>query len=151
MTLRIVQFLAIILTALALVPGGAHLFAMPNKIDLAQDPYFMVQGIYRGWALFGAVIMSALACNALAAFMLRDQRVPCALALVAALSLLATLAIFFIWTYPANVATDNWTAMPANWREWRNDWEYSHAINAAITFVALCAITLSALTASHPD
>jgi hypothetical protein len=31
-----------------LVPSGAHLFALPNKIGLAQDQYFVVQNIYRG-------------------------------------------------------------------------------------------------------
>ena len=36
-----------ILTALALVPAGAHLFELPNKIGLAQDQYFIVQSIYR--------------------------------------------------------------------------------------------------------
>jgi hypothetical protein len=34
MALRMVQFLAIVLTALALVPTGAHLFELPNKINL---------------------------------------------------------------------------------------------------------------------
>ena len=45
---RGLHFLAIVFTALALVPGGAHLFALPNKIDLDVEPYFVVQGIYRG-------------------------------------------------------------------------------------------------------
>jgi hypothetical protein len=35
--------LALVLTALALVPAGAHLFALPNKIGLAQEQYFIVQ------------------------------------------------------------------------------------------------------------
>ena len=60
MLLRVIQFLSIILTALALVPGGAHLFALPNKIGLAQTDYFIVQGIYRDWALFALVIIPAL-------------------------------------------------------------------------------------------
>ena len=42
--LKIVQFLAIVLTALALLPSGAHLFALPNKRGLA-DQYFIVQNI----------------------------------------------------------------------------------------------------------
>ena len=95
--LRVIQFLAIILTALALVPGGAHLFALPNKIGLAQADYFVVQGIYRGWALFAVVIIPALLVNLLLAHML--------LALAAALCLGLMLAIFFTWTQPANVAT----------------------------------------------
>jgi len=36
---------AILLTALALVPAGAHLLALPNKIGLPQAGYFVVQGI----------------------------------------------------------------------------------------------------------
>jgi hypothetical protein len=43
MALRLVQFLAIILTALALVPSGAHLAALPNKMAMAQAAYFVTQ------------------------------------------------------------------------------------------------------------
>jgi hypothetical protein len=43
------------LTAPALVPVGAHLFELPNKIGLSEEHYFLVQSIYRGWALFGIV------------------------------------------------------------------------------------------------
>jgi hypothetical protein len=39
------------LTALAVVPAGAHFFELPNKIRLSQEQYFTEQGIYRGWAL----------------------------------------------------------------------------------------------------
>ncbi|MEZ2409074.1 hypothetical protein AB6806_19910 [Bosea sp. RCC_152_1] len=53
MTVRIVQFLAIVSCALALIPAGAHLAALPNKIALPQADYFTVQGIYRGWATLG--------------------------------------------------------------------------------------------------
>jgi hypothetical protein len=56
MALRLVEFLAIILTALALVPSGAHLAALPNKMAMAQTAYFVAQQIYAGWALFGIVL-----------------------------------------------------------------------------------------------
>jgi hypothetical protein len=147
MARKLVQFFAIILTALALVPGGAHLFALPNKITLTQEPYFIVQNIYRGWALFGIVLFAALAANLILTIMLRHQRTPFWLALAAFLCIAATLVIFFTSTYPANVATNNWTVAPANWAELRAKWEYSHAANAVITFVALCSVTLSALQA----
>ena len=45
MPLKIVQFLALTLTALAFVPSAAHLFALPNKIDLTAEQYFIVQNI----------------------------------------------------------------------------------------------------------
>ena len=61
----------------------------------------------------------------------------------------ATLAIFFTWTYPTNQATSNWTVVPANWQELRTQWEYAHATNAVLTFLALCAVTWSALLTRH--
>lgn len=141
MTLRIVAFLAIVLTALALAPGGAHLFALPNKIGLGEADYFTVQQIYRGWALLGIVLFGALAANLAHALMLRRRGLPFGLALAAFALVAATLAIFFAWTYPANVATENWTVVPADWQALRAQWEWSHAANAVLTFLALCAAT----------
>ena len=67
-------------------------------------------------------------------------------ALFAFLCIALTLVVFFIWTYPANEATNNWTMIPDNWEQLRRDWEYSHAANAIVTFAALCSVTLSVLT-----
>ena len=147
MASRAAQFSAIVLTALALVPTGAHFFELPNKIGLSQEQYFTVQGIYRGWALFGVVLIGAVVANLTTAVMLRHRRGAFWLALAAFAIIAGTLAIFFTWTYPANQATSNWTVAPANWRELRAQWEYSHAANAVLTFVALCCITLSTLRA----
>lgn len=145
MGLRVLQFLAIVFVALALAPGGAHLFALPNKIGLPQDQYFTVQGIYRGWALLGIVLFGALAACLALTVALGRRRLPFLLALTAFFLVAATLVIFFAWTYPANQATANWTMVPANWAELRAQWEYSHAVNAVLTFLALCAVTLSTL------
>jgi hypothetical protein len=71
MALRLIQFLAIMLTALALVPSGAHLDALPNKMAMAQAAYFVAQQIYAGWALFGIVLFGALIANLAHAIVLR--------------------------------------------------------------------------------
>lgn len=146
MRLRTVQFLAIVLIALALVPGGAHLLALPNKIGLPQEQYFTVQAIYLGWALpAGIVLIGALAASLVLAIMLRGQGARFWLTLAAFLLIGATLAVFFIWTYPTNQATRNWMVVPVNWHALRAQWEYSHAANAVLIFIALCAVTLSTL------
>lgn len=149
--MRVVHFLAIILTALALVPVGAHLFELPRKIVLDEAAYFTVQGIYTGWALFGIVLFGALAAILATAIMLRRQPAPFRLALVAFVLVAATLVIFFVWVYPTNQATSNWTSIPENWQALRLDWEYGHAVNAVLTFLALCCITLSALLTRRGD
>jgi hypothetical protein len=147
MSIRIIQFLALILTALAFMPGSAHFFALPNKIALDAERYFIVQDIYRGWALFGIALFGALLANCLMAFLLRGTGWPSWFAALAAAMIALNLAIFFVWTYPANVATENWTQIPANWAELRTQWEYSHAVNALVMFAAFCFAALSALTA----
>jgi hypothetical protein len=152
MRLRVVQFLAVVLTALALVPGGAHLFTFHNKINLGAEQYFIVQNIYRGWSMFGIVLGGALLADLALAVMLRHRGgAPFVLALLACCGVALTLLIFFAWTYPANQATGNWTTIPDHWEQLRRHWEYSHAVNAVITFLALCSVTLSVVISQDPD
>jgi hypothetical protein len=142
---RVLRFCAIMLTALALVPAGAHFFELPNKIGLDQQAYFTVQAIYRGWALFGFVLIGALLVNLALTLLLAFRRRAYQLPLLAFLLVGATLAIFFVWTYPANQATSNWTLPTPNWTTLRMHWEYAHATNAVLTFIALCLLTWSAV------
>ncbi len=87
-------------------------------MGMAREPYFTVQQIYRGWALFGIAIFGWILANAAVA-----------------------------WTYPANQATQNWTVAPPDWADLRTQWEHSHAANAVMTFAALCCAVLAQLAA----
>lgn len=142
--MKALKFIAIVLTALALVPGGAHLFALPNKIQLAETNYFVTQSVYRGWALFGIVLFGAIFANLALTLALRRQRA-FVFALINLVCLIATLVIFFAFTFPANQATNNWTQVPADWQELRWQWEVSHAVNALITFTGFCSLVMSLL------
>jgi len=146
MTIRTIQFLAIIVSALALIPAGAHLAALPNKINMPQSAYFTVQGIYYGWAILGLLWPIALILHTLLAWLVRSQPGPFWLEAAAALCFALMLAIFYFWTFPANQATANWKTVPENWETLRRQWEYSHAVNTALLFVALCSATLGALS-----
>lgn len=143
--MKILQFLAVVLSMLALVPGLAHLFELPNKIHLDEADYFVVQNIYRGWSLFGTVLIANLLANAALAFALRGEHGALWLVLANLLCIAVSLGIFFAFTYPTNQATNNWTAIPANWEQLRWQWEMSHAANAAIDFIGFCSLTLSVL------
>lgn len=68
------------------------------------------------------------------------------MALIAFLCIVATQVVFWTWTYPTNVATNNWTTIPENWEALRRQWEYAHAVNAVLTFVAIVALSLSVIS-----
>lgn len=150
MVLRIATLVAVLLTALALVPAGAHLFSLGNKIDMPRDQYFIAQNVYQGWAWLGAVLFVAIGADVTAGLIAREQRQRGGFAFAAAILLLVSAVIFFVWTYPANRATENWTMMPDNWATLRAQWEYSHAASAAMVFAALCAITIFAIGRREP-
>jgi hypothetical protein len=146
MVLRAVEFLAILFTAVILIPSGAHVFELPNKIGLVQEQYFIVQNIYRGWALFGAMIFPALLLTALLGFLARDHALESRLAFLACLCIAVSLGVFFGFVYPGNVATGNWTTIPDNWETLRRHWEYGHAASAILTFMAFCALVLGVVS-----
>jgi hypothetical protein len=143
MLLDSVRLLVIVSVALCLVPAGAHFFELANKMSLSPDEYMTVQKIYAGWSFFGIAIVTALVLTSTHTFIVRDNRPAFLLSLAAVLCLAVTQVIFWMFTYPINAASNNWTTMPANFEVARRQWEYSHAVNAVLTFVALVTITLS--------
>lgn len=145
MGLRIVSFIGLLFTALALAPSLAHLLELPNKIYLSAEDYLTVQQIYRGWMLLGIVWAGALISNLALTVMVRKQPKVFILNSIAFLCIVAMNVVFFEFTYPANRQTNNWTMLPANWLELRNQWEYSHAISAVLALIALISLILSVL------
>lgn len=139
------QFATIMMTALALVPGGAHVLEMASKLSLDQTAYFTVQAIYRGWSLLGIVIIGAILANLILVFASWRQSGPRFCALAAFVLMALNLALFFVLVYPANQATENWTVAPADWEALRTRWEVGHAIDAGLTLLALGFAAASAL------
>lgn len=139
------QFAALLLTAIALVPGGAHAASLMTKMAMTQPDYFIAQMTYNGWALFGIAQIAALGVNVALAIALRHETRPFRLSIATVACLVAGLAIFFAFTYPANVATQNWTVAPADWQALRWQWEVSHAVNAALTLTGFCTLALATL------
>jgi hypothetical protein len=140
-----IAFAAIVLTGMALVAPAAHLLELPNKMRMEANDYFVVQRVYNGWWLVGLLLPAALVANLALAVAARYDGMARILAMLAAALIALDLAIFFVWTQPANAATANWTTEPEAWLDLRRQWEYSHAINAGIMFLAFCATTAASL------
>jgi len=142
--MMIVRFLAVLLTGLALIAPGAHLFELFRKMRLPEDQYYVVQQIYLGWWIIGLLLPAALIANVVFAATGSEPRARWLAAAAAGLVAL-NLIVFSVWTQPVHTATDNWTVHVTNWEALRRQWEFSHAANAGITFAAFCAATLAAL------
>lgn len=144
--IKTLQLVAILLTAVSMAAGWAHLLELPNKMTLSRDDYLTVQQIYRGWALLGIVIFGALLSTAALTVMQRGDGAPFYFALAATLCIALSLVIFFSYTFPANQVTQNWTTMPEDWEPIRRRWEYSHATGAILYFASLASLVLSVIT-----
>jgi hypothetical protein len=139
-------FIALISVSLTLGPSLAHLLELPNKIGLNVEHYFIVQGIYRGWALLGIVVFASVVSTLTLAVLLRKQRVPMLWAALAFVCIVGAQILFWTYTFPANQATNNWTEVPPNWETLRSQWEYSHAAAALLNLLAMAALVVSVLS-----
>lgn len=139
------RFIALLSVAVAMAASFAHLFELPQKIRMSAADYLTVQQIYRGWALLGIAVITALLSTLTLAILVRGSRREFRATLLAFLCIAGTQAIFWIFTEPANRATEYWTMLPENWEEIRARWEYSHAAGALLNFGAMIALIVSAL------
>lgn len=137
------RFLAVIITGLSLIAPAAHAFELLNKIGLPKNEYFIVQQIYSGWWMLGLLLPLAFLANVGNAISLKDDKTAMMLSIAAAALIALNLIIFIFFTQPANAATQNWTLQPENWEVLRVQWEYSHAVNAAMNFLAFCCAVLA--------
>lgn len=143
---KIVSFLSLFFTALALCPYVAHLMAFPNKMEMTREEYFIAQQVYSGWAYSSILIMlsfiSAIVLSALA----KDHEIVLRFALGAAFCIGMSLMVFFVFTFPVNQITENWTLQPHSWQDLRIQWEYSHAFNAVLYMAAEALLIMSVLS-----
>lgn len=144
-TRDIAFFMALMATALALGGALAHLYALPNKIGLPRESYFTVQAIYLGWWQIAFVLLVQLIAILALIFMSRHETTVFWLAIVALVCLIGAQVVFWIYTQPANAATQNWTIQPENWETLRREWEYSHAVGAVFQLGAMAALVLAVL------
>jgi hypothetical protein len=125
--------------------GLAHFLELPHKIHLTDQEYLTVQQIYRGWAWLGIVIFASLISNFWLTIKLRDNKKAFLLALTAFFSIVGAQIIFWVFTFPVNQQTKNWTILPPGWQQLRSRWEYSYAAGAILDIIALITLILAAL------
>jgi hypothetical protein len=143
--LRTLYFLALMLTAIAMALALAHLFELPNKIDIGANDYLIVQRNYDNWSVIGLVVPLAFLAVLALTLALRGTGAPYVLAAIALVLLVGELSVFWGLIFPVNQATENWTLLPDNWEALRAQWEYAHAARAVLYVLALGALLMSVL------
>lgn len=138
-------FVALLATALAMGAALAHALELPNKIDMLRDHYFVVQRAYDGWNRLAYLLAVELVGMLAVIWLYRSESRVLAPALAALACLVIAQAIFWIWTFPANQATANWTMQPDDWERLRREWEYSHLAGAVFQTLAMASLILAVL------
>jgi hypothetical protein len=141
-----VSFISLFFTALALCPYAAHLMAFPNKMQMGKEEYFIAQQIYSGWSYSSVLIFISFLSSVVLSVLVKDQNIVLRYALGAAFCIGMSLMVFFVFTFPANQVTENWTLQPQYWKSLRTQWEYSHAFNAILYMVAEALLIMSVLS-----
>lgn len=136
-------FVALVSTGLAMGVAFAHVLELPTKMALDRDTYFLVQQLNRGWLILSVLLGVQLLSILVTAFLSREDSPMLILALVALGALIGAQAVFWLWTFPANVATDDWTLIPENWEQLRAQWEYSQATSAVFQIVAFASLAFA--------
>lgn len=127
-----IRFIALLFSTITLAVLLAHLLELPGKMKLSYQDYMTVQSIYSGWAFLGIAEIGAIILISIWLYRERNTRKRFRFLLSALFLFVISLAIFFGFTFPANLQTRNWTHMPGNWQGLRNKWEYSHALRAIL-------------------
>jgi hypothetical protein len=141
---NLIRFITIVFATITLSALLAHLMELPGKIYLSKENYQLVQQIYRGWAWLGIFEIGAILLTLVWAIV-ESKKTIFSFLLIAFLLFSSSLVIFFIYTFPANNITLNWTQLPGNWENLRKQWEYSHAVRTFLNFAGFCLLIIALL------
>ncbi len=160
MTLQVWRFICVLLAALGLTMGGAHVLELTPRMHYDAQLYTAVTStLYRYYGIVGGVIqVSALASAAVLAWLVKD-RPSFRLTLAGALCLAAALGVWAWLVQPVNAEwgralLGNAASAPEAYLRLRDRWEFGHA--AAFTawllgFLCLLLSVLSEIRRQRPD
>ena len=150
MLLRTWRFITLILAALSMGMAFCHTLELPAKMQydavlwttINQSLYWQFGSLPGIFSEVGAVL-AAIALTVL----VRKHRPVFNWTLIGAVFLALSLVVWFMFVAPMNAEFAQWTvdSIPANWRQVRNQWEYSHAIRFILQLVGFSALLISIL------
>jgi hypothetical protein len=152
MFLKFWRLITLILVALFMGLEFAHVLELPAKMQYDGSPYVMVQNsLYRYFGAPGPgafITVGAVLAAITLTVLLRKRRTAFRWTLAGTLCLaIAFPLIFFLRIEPVNVVIEqaNPGAVPLNFEQIRNQWEYAHAANFGFSLAGFSALLFSVL------
>jgi hypothetical protein len=149
MLLKTLHFVSLLCAALVLGLTLTHDLEIPGKRALSGEEWIVVQHtFYGGFAIVGGLSeVIGLISTGILAFLLRRQRTPFILTLVAAICFAGTLVVFALGNQPLNQQVAEWRpeTLPANWRAVRDAWDGFHATSSALAAISFITLLVSIL------
>jgi ABC-type Fe3+ transport system permease subunit len=142
---NILRFVTVLFIVLPLSSLLWDMFEMPAMFNLSKDNYQLLQGFTN--SLTWLVIFEILGVF-LTVVLIRVEKKKKRTyrnLLVALICFAVSIALFFIFVLPADITTENWTAMPDNWDALRGQWEYATSIRALISLTGLSFLVFALL------
>lgn len=149
--LRVWRFIALMLASLSLSLSMTHLLELPQRMQFDQRLWVEVTVVENLYRLFGSVgagfEMGAIAAAVGLAVGVRKRGAVFYWALAGAMFLGLGFASWLIFVAPMNAAFATWLTqpVPADWTQYRNQWEYAHAAIALIKTLGLSCLFVSVL------
>lgn len=155
MSLRITRFFSLFLVALTLGMTFCHVLEIPGKLRLEGTEWLTVQqNLYVAFGSVGAVIeVASILLTWIVVVQVRKRQPAFYWTLGAALCVTAGLIVWFLLVAPMNAALSGWTpeALPADWSDYRNQWEIGHAIHAALFGLGFGALVIALLLETRKE
>lgn len=152
MLLRTWRLVTLIFVALFMGLEFAHALELPAKMQYDGTLYVTIQNSL--YQYFGApgpgafVTVGGVLCAIALTVLVRKHRSAFRWALAGTLCLtIAFPLIYFLRIEPVNVAIEQATAraVPTDWEQLRNQWEYAHATNFVFSLAGFIALVFSIL------
>jgi hypothetical protein len=151
---RLLTLATLLVTALSLGASWSHILQIRGKA--AWDATLWrtaMESLYRDYATLGAV--TEIGAIALAwSLVISYRHLPTARIWSVTGAILLTFAFFALWlgfVAPLNAIFATWApgSMPADWMQYRDRWEFWHAVIALVKAGAFAALAWAALGARH--
>ena len=147
--MRALRFVTLMLAALTLGMAFCHVLELPAKLEYAGPQWLLLQQtLYGNFRALGTLIeVSAVACAVALTLVVRARHPALAWTLFGAICLAGAHIAWWAGAVPVNAALAQHTPqmLPPDWAQLRVQWEYTHAIRAALQGAALAALIASVL------